>query len=129
MKFISILYIFLSLSICAIGAESPIAVRVMTDGFNCKEGIIIADQVREIVQVDTLLRSFNMADSTYIIVEITSYQDGGTAVINAGFATVSPIQKSELEYKYTRRLVSKTLVDMKKISANIIEKVHLIRKN
>ena len=129
MKLVSILYIFLSLGICVIRAESPIAVRVMTDGFNCKEGIIIADQVREIVQLDTLLRSFNKADSTYIIVEITSYQDGGTAVINAEFATVSPIQKNELDYKYTRRLVSKTLVDMKEISTNIVEKVHLIRKN
>jgi len=129
MKIISILVLFLILVLSVEGKESSVAVRVLTDGFNCKEGIIIADQVRDIVQTDTLLHSFNKNDSTYIIVEITSYQDGGTAVINAGFATVTPIQKSKLEYKFTRRLVSKTLVDMKEISANIVDKVHLIREN
>lgn len=123
--------VFLCLLIILSGSakELPVPVRVMTDGFNCKEGIIIADQVREIVQADTLLRNFDKADSNYIIVEITSYQDGATAVINAGFAVVTPLQQNKLDYKFRRRLVSKTLVDMKEISNNIIEKVHMIRTN
>ena len=104
-------------------------VRIITDGFNCSEGVVIADQIRELVENDTLLKSYTETDSAYIIVEITSFRDGGTAVINAAFATVTPLQKSPLDYKFTRRLVSKTLVDMREISANILEKIHLIRKN
>jgi hypothetical protein len=104
-------------------------VRVITDGFNCSEGVVIADQIRELVENDTLLKSYSDIDSIYIVVEITSFRDGGTAVINAAFATVTPLQKSQLDYKFTRRLVSKTLVDMREISANILEKIHLIRKN
>ena len=103
-------------------------VRVITDGFNCSEGVVIAEQIRELVKNDTLLKSYTNIDSTYIVVEITSFRDGGTAVINAAFATVTPLQKSRLDYKFTRRLVSKTLVDMREISANILEKIHLIRK-
>ncbi len=119
----------ISLVFTVIGEDARLPVRVMTDGFNCKEGIIIANQVREIIESDTLLRAFNQDDSTYIILEITSFQDGGTAVINAGFATVNPLQKSMLDYKFTRRLVSKTLTDMNEIASNIVDKVHLIRKN
>lgn len=104
-------------------------VRVLTDGFNCKEGVIVADQIRDLVEADSLLQTYNQSDSSYIIVEITSFNDGGTAVINAGFAEVTPLQKSELDYKFTRRLVSKTLIDMKEISLNIVEKIHLIRKS
>jgi hypothetical protein len=113
----------------AYGQEIKTPVRVLTDGFNCKEGVIVADQIRELVNEDSLLQSFTTGDSSFIIVEITSFTDGGTAVINAGFATVTPLQKSDLDYKFTRRLVSKTLVDMREISINIIEKIHLIRKS
>jgi hypothetical protein len=129
MKIMLSLWIFHLLIFYVPGNNSTIAVKVMTDGFNCKEGIVIADQVRSLVEADSLLRMFNKNDSTYIIVEITSYQDGGTAVINAGFSMVTPIQKNKLDYKYSRRLVSKTLVDMRNISTNIVDKVHLIRKH
>ena len=129
MKNLLVIVFVLSLALTVIGEVSRMPVRVMTDGFNCKEGIIIANQVRELVETDTLLRAYDQDDSTYIIVEITSYQDGGTAVINAGYATVTPIQKNKLDYKFARRLVSKTLVDMREISVNIVDKVHLIRKN
>lgn len=129
MKSLLIVAFILTLVLTVNGDLSVLPVQVMTDGFNCKEGIIIADQVRDIIQSDTLLTSYIKTDSVYILVEITSYQDGGTAVINAGFATVSPIQKSKLDYKFRRRLVSKTLVDMKEIAANIVDKIHVIRKN
>jgi len=123
-------YLFLLLFfINGYNQEIQTPVRVFTDGFNCKEGVIVADQIRELVETDSLLLTYNQLDSSYIIVEITSYNDGGTAVINAGFATVTPLQKSELDYRFTRRLVSKTLVDMKEISLNIVEKIHLIRKS
>ena len=36
---------------------------------------------------------------------------------------------NKLDYKYTRRLISKTLLDMMEISLNIVDKVYLIRKN
>jgi len=122
--------LFITLFASAIFADdSPFPVRIMTDGFNCKEGIIIADQIRTLVKSDTLLRNYDQTDSTYIIVEITSYQDGGTAVINAGFSKITPLQKFKLDYVFTRRLVSKTLVDMQEISANVIDKIHLIHKN
>ena len=111
------------------GQENSTPVRVLTDGFNCKEGVIVADQIRELVETDSLLLTYSQSDSSYIIVEITSFNDGGTAVINAGFATVTPLQRNNLDYKFTRRLVSKTLVDMKDISLNIVEKIHLIRKS
>jgi hypothetical protein len=68
----------------AFGQESTIPVRVLTDGFNCKEGVIVADQIRNLVEADSLLQTYNQSDSSYIIVEITSFNDGGTAVINAG---------------------------------------------
>ena len=113
----------------AYGQENSTPVRVLTDGFNCKEGVIVADQIRELVETDSLLLTYSQSDSSYIIVEITSFNDGGTAVINAGFATVTPLQRNNLDYKFTRRLVSKTLVDMKDISLNIVEKIHLIRKS
>jgi hypothetical protein len=113
----------------ASGQEIITPVRVLTDGFNCKEGIIVADQIRELVGSDSILQAYTQEDSSYIIVEITSFNDGGTAVINAGFATVTPLQRNDLDYKFTRRLVSKTLVDMKEISLNIVEKIHLIRKS
>jgi len=120
---------FILIVINAYAQESTIPVRVLTDGFNCKEGIIVADQIRDLVKVDSLLQSYSRSDSSYIIVEITSFNDGGTAVINANFATVSPLQRSDLNYKFTRRLVSKTLVDIKEISRNILDKIHLIRKS
>jgi len=129
MKNLLIIIFVLSLTLAVIGEVSRVPVRVMIDGFNCKEGIIIANQVREIVGTDTLVRAYDQDDSTYIIVEITSYQDGGTTVINAGFAKVTPIQINKLDYKFTRRLVSKTLIDMMEISLNIVDKVYLIRKN
>ena len=104
-------------------------VRVITDGFNCAEGIIVADQIRELVAGDSLLKSYASGDSSYIVVEITSFRDGETSVINAAFAIVTPIQKNDLDYNFTRRLVSKTLDDMREISQNILEKIHLIRKS
>jgi hypothetical protein len=113
----------------AYSQEIPTPVRVLTDGFNCKEGVIVADQIRDLVDVDSILQTYTKNDSSYIIVEITSFNDGTSAVINAGFATVTPLQRSELDYKFTRRLVSKTLIDMKEISINIVEKIHLIRKS
>jgi len=126
MKLFSIL---LLLYVNGITQESQTPVRVLTDGFNCKEGVIVADQIRELVNEDSLLQAFSTGDSSFIIVEITSFTDGGTAVINAGFATVTPLQRSDLDYKFTRRLVSKTLSDMREISMNIVEKIHLIRKS
>jgi hypothetical protein len=105
-----------------------IPVRVITDGFNCTEGVIIADQVRDLVKEDSLLQIYSKSDSAYIIVEITSYRDGGTSVINAGFSRVTPLQKSKLDYTFTRRLITQTLEQMKEISKNILEKIHLIRK-
>jgi len=111
------------------GQNHATSIRVLTDGFNCKEGVIVADQIRELVGSDSILQTYTQEDSSYIIVEITSFNDGGTAVINAGFATVTPLQKYDLDYKFSRRLVSKTLVDMKEISINIVEKIHLIRKS
>jgi len=120
---------FILIVINSYGQENVTPVRVLTDGFNCKEGVIVADQIRDLVSVDSLLQTYNKSDSSYIVVEITSFNDGGTAVINANFATVSPLQRSELDYKFTRRLVSKTLADMKVISRNILDKIHLIRKS
>ena len=123
-------YLFLSLIfISGFSQESQTPIRDLTDGFNCMEGVIIADQIRDLVDADSILYACTRDDSTYIIVEITSYSDGGTSVINAGFATVTPLQKNDLDYKFTRRLVSKTLIDMKEISSNIVDKIHLIRKS
>lgn len=106
-----------------------VPVRVITDGFNCSEGIIVADQVRDLVKQDSLLQTYEKSDSSYIIVEITSYRDGKTSVINAGFSRVTPLQKSNLDYTFTRRLVTQTLEQMREISKNILQKIHLIRKD
>ena len=121
------LFIFL-FTMASYAQEKLATVRVMTDGFNCREGIIVADQIRKMVTVDSLLRSYSPSDSIYIVVEITSFKDGNTAVINAAFSTITPIQKSKLDYQFTRRLVSSTLEQMREISVNIMEKIHLIRK-
>jgi hypothetical protein len=122
-------FIFIFLLITASAAQEKMAtVRILTDGFNCREGIIVADQIREMVTVDSLLKSYAPDDSNYIVVEITSFKDGSTVVINAAFSTVTPIQKNKLDYQFTRRLVSSTLGQMHEISYNIIEKIHLIRK-
>jgi hypothetical protein len=109
--------------------DSNMAVRVMTDGFNCKEGIIIADEVRSLVEEDSLLSNYTSTDSLYLIIEITSFQDGSSAVIKASFSKVTPLQTFRLDYTFSRRLVSRTLAEMRKISANILDKVHVIRTN
>ena len=124
--YLLLLFLFISPEI-----NTPIEivpVRVITDGFNCTEGVIVADQVRDLVKEDSLLQIYSKSDSSYIIVEITSYRDGGTSVINAGFSRVTPLEKSELDYTFTRRLITQTLEQMKEISKNILEKIHLIRK-
>ncbi|TFH01316.1 MAG: hypothetical protein E4H13_05240 [Calditrichales bacterium] len=119
------------LAVLMIGSEKPaepMPVFVVTNGFNCSEGIIVADQIRVLVESDSLLLTRQSADSSYITVEITSYADGETSVINAGFTRVTPIQKNKYDYFYTRRLVTRTLEEAKNISVNILEKIHLIRE-
>ena len=127
MKISFFIFLLILLLTPALATDTTFAVRVMTDGFNCKEGIIIADQIRTLVQTDTLLRTYDKIDSAYILVEIRSYQDGGTTVINAGFSEITPLQKFKLDYMFSRRLLSKTLGDMWDISMNILDKIHLIR--
>ncbi len=107
--------------------ETPLSVRVMTDGFNASEGIIVADQIRDFVLADSLLRTYIENDSSYVIVEIRSFRDGGTTVITADFSSVTNQGKNKLDYQYSRRLVSQTLLDIKEISKNIVEKIHLIQ--
>lgn len=129
MQKITVAMIMLVFTLVSFAKEEQKAVRIMTDGFNCSEGIVIANQIRDMVNADSLLKSYTSGDSTYIIVEITSFKDGSTSVINASFSTVTPLQKNKLDYHFTRRLVSNTLTDMKEISFNILEKIHLIRKS
>jgi hypothetical protein len=107
--------------------EAPLSIRVMTDGFNASEGIIVADQIRDLVLTDSLLCPYNENDSSYVIVEIRSFRDGGTTVITADFSLATIQGKNKLDYQYSRRLVSKTLLDIKEISKNIVEKIHLIQ--
>jgi len=129
MKIPRLFLIFLLLAGSVLGNDSTMPVRVMTDGFNCKEGIIIADEVRSLVKEDSLLRNYTTTDSLYLIIEITSFQDGSSAVIKASFSKVTPLQTFRLDYIFSRRLVSRTLEDMREISVNILDKVHIIRIN
>ncbi|MFN2128388.1 MAG: hypothetical protein ACK2TU_11070 [Anaerolineales bacterium] len=129
MKTPQMFFLFILVAGSVFADESGMPVRVMTDGFNCKEGIIIADEVRSLVETDSLLRNYTNTDSLYLVIEITSFQDGSSAVIKASFSKVTPLQTFRLDYVFSRRLVSRTLADMLEISANILDKVHVIRTN
>ena len=111
------------------GSDTILPVKVITDGFNCKEGIIVADELRALVKDDSLLKTCALKDSSYLIIEITSYQDGPTVVVHAAFSKATLLQTFKLDYVFSRRLVSRTLQEMQEISANIVEKVHVIRNN
>jgi len=129
MKIAQMIFLFLLAAGSVFADDSGMPVRVMTDGFNCKEGIIIADEVRALVKADSLLRNYTNTDSLYLVIEITSFQDGSSAVIKASFSKVTPLQTFRLDYIFSRRLISKTLADMREISSNILDKAHVIRNN
>ena len=127
-------YFILSLLVVILSANTSKAidktqsVKVITDGFNNESGIVIANEVRGLIDSDSLLCQKSRGDSIYLVVEIYSWKDGNSSMIKAEFARVSPLGRDDIKYQYVRRLIPETLEEMRVLASNIVDKVRLIQQ-